>query len=281
MPGYSLLASPTLYPGQTVRADVLSGSSNRRPVKVGLLIERYGEADTVISHAGPSRDLSPGETAHLEWQIPDLNGAPIVRVGLCVSSGKSSEGSIHLDRLSWDGPPDVTFCRPASAGSMWKRQWVSAADTFADEFPDGFRVIQNRGRGLVMTGTREWSDYSIQSTITPHLARAFGLAARVQGLERYYALLLSDRNSLKLVKRLDGETVLAELPCSWEFGTSYTLRLDVQSNQIRAWVDDSVLIRVDDLAGGISSGGIALVCAEGRIDTQAVLVLPNSPAPLF
>jgi hypothetical protein len=162
---------------------------------------------------------------------------------------------------------------------MWKRQWVNAADTFADEFAKGFRVIQNRGRGLVITGTREWSDYCLQATITPHLAKAFGLAARVQGLERYYALLLSDRNSLKLVKRLDGETVLAEGPCAWEFGTSYELRLEVQGNQIRAWVGDMLLIRVDDLVGGISSGGIALICEEGRIETEAVLVMPNSPDP--
>ena len=158
---------------------------------------------------------------------------------------------------------------------MWKRQWVNAADTFADEFGEGFRVIQNRGRGLVITGTREWNNYSVQATITPHLAKAFGLAARVQGQERYYALLLSDRNSIKLVTRLDGEIVLAEQPYSWEFGKSYKLRLDVQRNQIRAWMDGILLISVNDPVRLISSGGIALVCEEGRLGTEAVFVMPH------
>jgi hypothetical protein len=127
-----------------------------------------------------------------------------------------------------------------------------------------------------MTGTREWADYSVQATITPHLAKAFGLAARVQGQERYYALLLSDRNSIKLVKRLDGEIVLAEQVYSWDFGRSYTLRLDVKGQHMQAWVDGTLLFSVDDPVNLFSSGGIALLCEEGRIGTERVLVTPKS-----
>jgi hypothetical protein len=249
-----------------------------KPINAGLLIQSYGEADTLNSHLGPSAKLNAGDTAHLEWQVPDLNGAPIVRVGLWVSSPESSEGKVHLDYLSWDGPPNVTFCRPAKTGEMWKRQWVNAADAFTDEFGDSFRLIQNRGRGFVITGTREWNDYSVQATIKPHLAKAFGLAARVQGQERYYALLLSDRNTLKLIKRLDGEIVLAEQPYSWELGKPYELRLDVWMDQFRAWVDGILLFRVEDPIALISSGGIALVCEEGRLETERVRVWSKSSA---
>ena len=123
---------------------------------------------------------------------------------------------------------------------MWKRQWVNAADFFEDEFGEAFRVIQNRGRGLVITGTREWTDYSVQASITPHLVKAFGLAARVQGLERYYALLLSNQNTIKLIKRLDGEIVLAEQAFAWEFGQPYHLELPTSfvEAQLEAVFDD-------------------------------------------
>jgi hypothetical protein len=276
MPGYRLLASPMLYPGQIVNVSFLADPSNGNPITVGLVIQSYAEADAVIFHQGPSRSVIAGETAHLQWQIPDLNGAPIVQVGLSIStySGGPSEGMIHLDYLSWDGPPNVTFCRPTLTGNMWKRQWVNAADTFADEFGEAFRVIQNRGRGLVITGTREWDDYIVDSTITPHVAKSFGVAARVQGQERYYALLLSDRNRIKLIKRLDGETVLADGLYPWEFGKPYPLRLAVRKNQIQAWVDGSLVFQVDD-PEGLNSGGIALVCEEGRIGAESVLVRPN------
>jgi hypothetical protein len=203
-----------------------------------------------------------------------LGGAPISHIGISISSGEPSEGIIHLDHLSWDGSPNVTFRRPNTSGKMWKRQWVNAADYFEDEFGEAFCVIQNRGRGLLISGTREWTDYSVQSVITPQLVNAFGLAARVQGQERYYALLFSSKNMLKLVKRLDGEVVLAEQAFTWEFGQPYEIRLDVKGNQIQAWVNGNLVCSAEDLERSLSGGGIAFVCEDGRIGTDEVSVVP-------
>jgi len=133
-------------------------------------------------------------------------------------------------------------------------------------------VIQNRGRGLVITGTREWEDYSVQADITPHLVKAFGLAARVQGLERYYVLLITDQNTIKLIKRLDGETVLAEQAFPWEFGRPYRLQMTVKGNLIMASVDGVLSFNIEDADRPLFSGGIALVCEEGRIGTDEVSV---------
>jgi ADP-ribosylglycohydrolase len=271
-PGYSLVASPTLYPGQTVRAVLIANKKNSGSVEVGIQLQSYGEEDALVAIHGPRQNLFPGETIQLEWQVPDLSGAPIVQIGISVSSREPAEGVIYLDHLSWDGSPNVTFCRPVASGKMWKRQWVNAADLFEDQFGEAFRVIQNRGRGLVITGTREWTDYSVQVSITPHLVKAFGLAARVQGLERYYALLLSDKNTIKLLKRLDGEIVLAEGAFAWEFGQSYNLQITVKGNQILGSVDKMLLFKAEDLDRPLSGGGIALVCEEGRIGTDEVSV---------
>jgi hypothetical protein len=116
----------------------------------------------------------------------------------------------------------------------------------------------------------------VQAIITPHLAQAFGLAARVQGQERYYALLLSDQNQIKLIKLWDGEIVLAEQMYSWQFGKPYSLRLDVRGNRIQAWVDDILLFDVTDPVNQLSGGGIALVCEEGRIGTESIVITPRS-----
>lgn len=128
---------------------------------------------------------------------------------------------------------------------------------------------------MVLTGTSEWTDYNVQASLTPHLVKAFGLAARVQGLERYYALLLSDRNTIRLIKRLDGEVVLAEQGFDWNFGQSYQLQLTVSGSQILASVDGILLCKVEDPDRPLSSGGIALVCEEGRIGTDEVSVNPD------
>ena len=276
MPGYGLLASPTIYPGQTLRASVLANSSNTKPIKVGLILQSYGEADDLVSTHGDLAELMPGETANLELLIPELGGAPIAQVGIALSSDEPTEGIIHLDRLSWNGTPNVTFHRPEAAGRMWKRQWVNAADYFEDEFGEAFRVIQNRGRGIVITGTREWTDYSVQTAITPHLVRSFGLAARVQGQERYYALLLTDQNTVRLVKRLDGESILAERSQPWELGKTYDLKLTVRGMQVQAWLNGTLLFSVEDTSRPLMDGGIALVCEEGRIGTDRVTIHPAS-----
>ena len=276
MPGYSLLASPTLYPGQTVRAMVLADAKNPGSIEVGIQLQIYSEEDTLVDVHGPWQKVSPGESVHLEWQVPDLAGAPIAQVGISVSSAEPADGVIYLDYLSWDGTPSVIFRKPIAAGEMWKRQWVNAADFFENKSDEAFRVIQNRGRGLVITGTREWIDYSVQARITPHLAKALGLAARVQGLERYYALLLSEQNSIRLIKRLDGETVLAEQEYAWEFGRPYRLQIIVRGNEILAAMDGAFLFKIEDVDRPLSGGGIALVCEEGRVGTDAVSVKPAS-----
>lgn len=276
MPGYSLFASPTLYPGQAVRALVFADAKNSGPVEVGLQLQIYGEEDKLVDVHGPRQILLPGESVHLEWQIPDSAGAPIAQVGISISSDQPAEGIIYLDYLSWDGSPEITFQRPSEPGTMWKRQWVNAADFFENRFDEAFRVIQNRERGLVITGTREWTDYSVQARITPHLAKAFGLAARVQGLERYYALLLSSQNTIKLIKRLDGESVLHQQECAWEFGRPYHLQIIVRGNEILAALDGVFLFKAEDVDRPLIGGGIALVCEEGRIGTDQVSVGPVS-----
>jgi hypothetical protein len=272
MPGYSLLASPSLYPGQIVRAALFADKKNSGPVMVGIQIQSYGEEDRLVDVQGPRQSVLPGEYLHLDWQVPDLGGAQIAQVGISISSSDLVEGVIYLDHLSWEGSPHVSFHRPLFLGRMWKRQWVNAADYFEDGFGEAFRVIQNRGRGLVMTGTREWTDYTLQGVITPHLAKAFGLAARVQGLERYYGLLLSNQNTIKLIKRLDGEILLAEKTLDWKLDQPYDLRMTVKGNQVLAAVDGELIFRVEDVDQPLSSGGIALVCEEGRIGTDEVWV---------
>jgi ADP-ribosylglycohydrolase len=273
MPGYELLASPTLYPEQILRAEVMANPANIKPVKVGFVLQSYGEKDNLISTYGPVTELFPGDSASLAWQAPELGGAPIAHVGISISSDEPNEGVLHLDYLTWTGTPNVIFCKPANPGQMWKRQWVNAADHFTDEFGEAFRVIQNRGRGMVITGTREWTDYSVRSTIKPHLVNAYGLAARVQGLERYYALLLCNRDSVRLIKRLDGEVVLAEQAYTWQLGQSYDLQLAVFGNQISAFINDKLIFAIKDSNQTLSAGGVALVCDEGRIGTDEVVVM--------
>jgi hypothetical protein len=160
---------------------------------------------------------------------------------------------------------------------------VDGLDAYDRWWPETFRLVHNEGRGLLITGTREWRDYSVAAAITPHMCAAFGLAVRTQGMQRYYALLLSRSPAgvgvAQIVKQLDGELVLAEAAFDWSFGVAYELRLEAEGARLRGSLREagggpSLTLDALDAGEPLAGGGIALIVDEGRIATDAVRVGP-------
>ena len=120
-----------------------------------------------------------------------------------------------------------------------------------------------------MQGAPEWRDYTVTADVTPHLAEAVGLAARVQGLRRYYALELAGRDTVRL-RRHDRE--LASRPWPWEFGRTHQLSLTVAGSRLTARVDGAVVLEATDRA--LDRGGVALLVTEGRTATQQIRIHP-------
>ena len=60
----------------------------------------------------------------------------------------------------------------------------------------------------------------------------------------------------------------------WELGQTYELKLEVRGERIRGWVDEKCLFDVQDSDSNLASGGIALVCQEGRAACHTVSVAP-------
>lgn len=106
------------------------------------------------------------------------------------------------------------------------------------------------------------------------MAKTAGIAARVQGMRRFYALLLCDDQKVRLVKAVDGDSVLAEQVFPWQFGETHKLTLQVVGQRLRAFVNDILVFAVDDNERPLTGGGIALVIEDGRLATEAVSVRP-------
>jgi ADP-ribosylglycohydrolase len=285
MPGYGLIASPTLYPGQTLRARVSADEGNADDVCCQLYVQIYGEGDTPVEVDGPETLLAPGGDHTFTWRAPDTGGLPIAGVGLALRSSQRAEGRIYLDYLTWEGTPDVLLTypeaggAPAVVGGMWRRAWVNAVDQYQGWREEPYRLVHNEGVGLLIQGTREWRDYRVTADVTPHMVKAAGLAARVQGMRRYYALLLCRDEAdapriVRLVKALDGITVLGEAVFPWNFDETYVLSLEVVGPHVRAWLNEELQFEVEDAACPLLGGAVALVCEEGRTATQAARVQP-------
>ncbi len=224
---------------------------------------------------GPHLNLKPGQSGKCQWQLEDTDGMPIARVGVELTSQNGrSDGTIYLDFLTWDGEPNVIFRRPVNGGNMWKRAWVKGVEIENPYGSEAFRVVQNLGTGLLIQGTRQWQNYSVSAAIVPHLVQSFGVAARVQGMERYYGLLLCDDAHARIVKALHNETVLAEIEYSWKPEMEYNFQLRVHGEHLLASINDQKLFDIQDKNQPLTCGGIALVCTQGRIATEQVSVRP-------
>lgn len=286
--GYKLLASPTIYSGQKLRARVSASSNNKGPIKCNLYLRPYVANDELAIIRATSITLNAGESQDLEWLVPDTDASPIAFVGLELSGTRGATGSVYLDYLMWRGAPNIVLNRPSfkehsvkrpeSTGMMWKRAWINGLDhsdriEAMDFWPEPYRLIQNRGRGLIIQGTKDWIDYQITARMTPHLCKAGGIAVRAQGMRRYYAFLC-DSESMKIICSFDEDEILAESSTGWTFGESYELNLKVKGNKLTASVDGTVVLEATEDSRRLTGGGVALISEEGRIACDHVEVRP-------
>ena len=106
------------------------------------------------------------------------------------------------------------------------------------------------------------------------MVKSGGIAARVQGMRRFYALLLCEDGKARLIKALDGDTVLAEVDYPWSYGVTKKFSLRVEGNRLSASIDDQPLFDVEDTDSPLTGGGVAFVVEEGRIMSDAMKVAP-------
>lgn len=278
MPIYQLLACPTLHSGQVVEGRV-EADRNVKNVSVRLYASVYDERDQLNQIHGERHHLEQGDDTVLTWRIPDTKGYPIFEIGLEIETQDplGVDGTIHLDYLTWSGAPEIGLRRPDNnLSTMWKHAWVNNASQFQTRW-EGLRVSNGEGIGFVSQGSRDWCDYRVRSEVTPLVAKAWGLAARVQGRERYYALMFDtvDGGRVKLVKRVHDETVLAENRFAWEPDRPYALELRLRDMEIQAFVDGKQMFSVrDEDRLRLRGGAVGLLVDTGSVATDVIHISP-------
>jgi hypothetical protein len=125
-----------------------------------------------------------------------------------------------------------------------------------------------------MTGSREWTDYRASAAIASDMAADFGLAVRVQGLQRFYSLVVTSGGTAELRKTLRGTRILGSADFHRREGAACFFSVEAAGNRIRAGIDGKTLFDVIDQKEPLGGGGIALVCKEGCISANEVNVEP-------
>lgn len=273
---YELMATPLVYPGQTVRARVVAHESNEGAVSAMIRMRAYNGSNELVDTDGPATELAPGDEMVLEWKLPEIDGQPIAEIGVVLKTvGRKAAGKVFVDYLGWNGSPALSLHRPAESGDFWRRAWVNGVSFFSKHFPASFRISQSEGEGIIAHGTREWTDYDINTELIVHHAQHAGLAVRVQGLKRYYAVRISRQNQLEIVRHRDDESVvLASCKSPLVLDRGIPFRVKVLGKTISACVGDVTLEAIDDSSKALSDGGIGLIINEGALSCDAITILP-------
>jgi ADP-ribosylglycohydrolase len=267
---YELISSPTLYPGQVVEAELEVDAGNPGDLMGGLMVKYYGLKDTFQLIKGPIVNFKPGGRVHLSWTIPDLGGLPIQSVGFEINGSDGANGTLYLDYLTWSGAPKLVLIRPQIENTMWHRAWVDAVDHWGIGGKEAFRITQNEGLGMIAQGTREWMDYKVKASMLSYLAVSFGVATRVQGLRRYYALLLYRNGKARLVKALDETKILKEIDFPVQLNVNYDLALKAQGKNLQGWINGELLFDFEDNDQLLEGGAAALLVEEGMLSCNRV-----------
>jgi hypothetical protein len=244
-------------------------------VNVQLFIKVYNREDQLEVVSGSEETLSPNNYKEMGWTIPNTFSQPIAEIGI---EFRGVSGCVYLDYLTWEGEPEIVLTRPFGSREhwepplVWRKAWVDAMDKWEVNWPEPYRLVQNEGRGLIMQGTREWVNYQVEADVKPWLMDAGGIAVRVQGLKRFYALQLVEKNRIRLLKALDGDKILGERDFEWEIHESYALKMEVAGSQIRAWVNGRLQFDYIDEQKPLSSGGVAYVVDRGHLSSPAMTV---------
>ena len=277
MPVYELMATPLVYSGQWIETKLAAEPDNSAPVSVNLRVNVYGKGDTLNTIDGEPQTLSPGQSTLLRWRLPDTGGQPIQQIGFSLTTAApQAKGTVLVDYLRVDGPPELRLRRPDEGGDFWRFAWINSVSIFSKNFPAAFRISQSVGEGIIIHGTRQWSDYTVSSSIAVHLGHEGGLVFRVQGLRRFYAMLLSRDGYLRLVKVRDGKrTVLAEQAYAWALERPYLMSVTLNGNQIGCSIEGQSVFSVRDVTQPYENGGIGLLINEGALSTSEIRVSGN------
>jgi hypothetical protein len=279
--GYSMAASPTLYPGQTVQARAAAAEDNLSPATLRLFVRVCGREDVPEILHSPAVSLTPGTVDELSWTVPDTDGRPVCEVGIGVGDSSGS-GTIFLDRLTWDGPPRMTLKQPEDGSDVWRHAWVNAADQFEHRGVWAgmtYKILQNEGVGFAFQGEQNWSGYQVRTEVYPHLADEIGLMANVQGMRRYLALTLRPDGKARLILRHDNtEETLVEAALSWELDHVYEFALTTHADgSVEGAVDDKegAVVRLSGtVAGERARGAVGLLVREGHGQFGVVHIEP-------
>ena len=264
--GYHIVGTGKLYPGMGVKATLGNciSSSSTAPAIALFLRVGTGDEDAKMLY---SEEVQLMTNTRLEMVVPELEGLPVMSLGVEIRSEGGGEGIITLQCI--DLLEDAPFHYKATAVRLHElgfAGWITDCDfvrrAFSEDRERLFYLGKNQGKGFAYTGNRTWKDQSIEAPLCVHLADQAGLMCRFQGVQRYISLTRRG-NQLVLAQQYYGETILTECLCNWPLGEVHTLKLECKGDVVCGYFDGEK--KLEATCTQLNDGAAGLVYENGLL----------------
>ena len=275
---FSTVASPTLYSSQVVSTEVSldEKSGDREDIRVRPYILYYDIDNAVQVKYGEEWQIGKDRQV-FDWQVPDTEGMSIFKLGYQILSDTRFDGAVILHKIDWNGAPADFAQRGMLMNSIWNTNplWLagfaSSAVQFAADFKRTYCVSNVEDDGVVTIGSKEWKDYSVESTLYFSLHREGGMVLRSVGHKRFYAAVLSGWKKAQILLVKDREKkVLGEVDYSYVEDEGYRLKFSAQQDTLRLDVNGETLLEVKD--DTYTEGGAGFVISGGTMTCDSFIV---------
>ena len=216
---------------------------------------------------GPATQLVKGDNI-IEWVVPDIGGHAIFRLGMTMRSYHRLDGFIVVKTLDWTNTPieykmgrsmEMTpTLTPWTTTTAWLKTFVSSADHFNPDYTVTFSICHATENGVVTTGTADWTDYSVESTITFSQQDAAGLVARAKGHRQYYGAVFTKGCALIYKQLNENRIEVAKQPFKYEIDNTYALKFVVKGNELVLYVDGIEIVRGTDESYSCGQAGFVV-----------------------
>ena len=259
---YDPAFSPTLYPGQTVTAWVMSNHG------VGLRACLYvWDSNGDRKYKGDAVKLQSGQWVKLTLRIPALSGVCLEQAGveLTALDGWNGEALVYLDDMDFGGKPDFTLDFAKERTEKWGglHNEISQMTRLKGnwELDGGWLSGSAADFGEAYTGDIAWGDVEVSCTLQRVTDSLAGFNFRVQGAIRSYSVAFSDGELLQ--KNSNGYTTLARVPYSLPVGEAHTFTVRAEGDRFTVLENGKALLACEDTDNPYRNGMVGLRVEHG------------------
>lgn len=265
---FEVLASPTLYETQAVRA--LVECFDEASPGWRFFVQQYDGDGASQTRYSECFQLQRGSN-ELRWEIPAQDGHPIHHLGIELQSPRRIDGHLRLRSLDWFGAPrafrlgkSMTLSpslTPWTTNTPWLRAFLQSARHVAPDYTTTFSLSHPEDNGLITIGTRDWADYDVSSRLTLVGQRTAGLVGRARGHRRYYAAVYQNGEA-QIWRRRDADCcILARKACAVAFDEPQEFTFLLCGHRLEFAIEGQQILTAED--DHFPSGGAGFIVEEG------------------